>query len=510
MSTGNAAHLPQAFLINVQLKALLQANLPAVSDLRGIARRLGIAENQFANWGARLLSLAQQQNFNEADDVVLMGKVVEFVQRLISDRTLPTFQLQELVQQAGSLSTELLKVRPWSDERIEQAMKTYAHELGITKKRTIALMINLLQKPASTQLKRAADLDVDFHDVRYEVKKIQKILGHEENRNTPLRVRLAKQVGMPLATLMVRIGSLDEPNLGQKLISKINPSHRERVAEVLLNFVLEFDAGESLVPSGFVALNEIFFGGDPLRRGKTSGAVDSKLTQELGLLRKAFGASNAVELFQKLGFSNEQVLRLNDVGWRLAERMDPALDHFSTDEQAKRTAKGLPNTREETALRLMTARTNSSARQQLLSYRIWISIGLVSDNPWTSPADLNRAYQGVLPNSNSQTAAGNGDSSIAFRAAQVLLQTSIPRPAGAVGADPYYRRDANLLLLQAFGLGATVSGKLTSIPTHHALRDDYDSADKTPREKKNKSPDERSPGPTWQQLVPLLDRKPSR
>lgn len=79
--------------------------------------------------------------------------------------------------------------------------------------------------------------------------------------------------------------------------------------------------------------------------------------------------------------------------------------------------------------------------------------------------------------------------------------------------DRSYRQEINLLLLQTFGLGATRvgSGRLESIPTNFNLSDwPTPNEPTTPSTRSASRTDQGAEEVTWQELLPLLQRRSVR
>jgi hypothetical protein len=378
----------------------------------------------------------------------------------------------------------------WSNEKIRDAVNTLAQQRGITRPSFMALMADILQHPCSTGPQRSARLGYSEGSLFSNLTYIRRSLGSSTSKGD-LRLELAQLTGMPLATLVARIGTESDPQLGSRVIGRIDPSHREAVALRLL----AASAGSKIEIGAYQTL-ETMFTSDPLS-GSVSTAVSS-----MQFLYGAFG-KDRVEILRAMGFGFEEILRMNPVGVELAKRMDPAMGTYSAAEASVRRVKRLPVTREEAAMRLLTAKGPDGKG---FSYRVWGALALLSDKPWSMPQDLSNAYLSVSPKGS--PIAGQNDASKAFRIAEQLIGRPIPRGAGADMMDRDYRQDINRQLLQIGGLGATglSTGRLESIPTDFQPRD---------RPVPNAAQDAREPIAgresashpiTWQDVLRLLDR----
>lgn len=392
----------------------------------------------------------------------------------------PASELRALAQQTANLAST------WTDAQIVDAVAALAQRHGITAPNQIAVMKDLLQRPGLGQHERVEALGQSRGVMSNCITAIAKTLGLP-SRN--LRVGLAEQVGMPYSTLVARIGTPQVPGLGARVIGRVNPSHREGVAELFLTA----QGGTRIERSMYETLETVFTS-DPYH-GDRHGAMP--------FMSRLF-ATDRLEMLRVMGFSNEQILRMNPVGNELAQRLDPALGTYSPQEQALRQAKGLPNTREEAALRLWTATTDQGKG---MSYRRWIALGVLSDKPWFLPQDIYNAYLSAAPGSS--PTGGSNDANFAFRVAENLRGRQIPRGSQPDLIDRNYRQDINRLLLQTFGLSATnlATGQRESIPTTFEPRERPAPNEQpaTPaRRSTEASSDDDAPQVTWQQLLPLL------
>jgi hypothetical protein len=473
---------------------LAQANNNEFSAIRSIADRTGISNVDV--WGARVLAMSHARGFTAAKDVVLAAQLSALGSHTESASAPRELRFAEVRSLAGELahrgpapvarqSEPAAAPASWSDRKIRDRVAALAERHGLTAPGPIALMTDVLLNPSRMNAQRGAALGQSEGIVGNNAITIRRVLQLPRG---DLRPSLARQIGMPLTTLVERIGTEQDPQLGRRVISKINASHREGVAELLLlaspGSQIEIHAYESL---------DKMFTSDPL-------AADDRCSG-MSFLRDTF-ARERIPMLRVMGFSREQILSMNPVGRELSRRFDPALGTYSAAERAVRHAKGLPNTREEAAQLLMTAR---AANKRQLSYRSWVALGLVSDKPWSTMQELNAAYLSVAPGGYSE--AARSDTNLAFRVAENLRGQQIPRGSAPDLVDRDYRRDINRLLLKSFGLGATAigTGQLESIPTDFEPRDRPSPTD---RAGPPVNPVTQQEGDVesirWQQLVPLL------
>jgi hypothetical protein len=381
----------------------------------------------------------------------------------------------------------------WSNDLIRDGVTALAQRYGITSTVQIALMIDVLQNPSLTAGQRGVASGRSESGVRNTFALIRQAAGLTPGCD--LRPELARLTGMPLAALISRIGTEADPKLGQRVMGHIPEGHRERVAKLLLTV----RPGRQTEIDIYQALDDMFTT-DPLAADiqRSAGNRDA-----MNFLRATF-ARERIPMLREMGFGYEQILSMNPIGRELANRFDPALGTFSAEEVKLRQAKNLPNTREEAALRLMTARTSEDLR---LSYRSWVPLALLSDKHWLMPQDLINAYQSVSPTGS--LGAASLDSSKAFRVAEALRGRPIARGSSQDLMDRNYRQDINRLLLQTFGLGATgiATGRLESIPTGFEPRDRYASNELPDSSARRRVPESTGTDDVrWQQLLPLLRR----
>jgi hypothetical protein len=376
----------------------------------------------------------------------------------------------------------------WTDAQIRNAVGELAQQHGITAPNQIAVMVDMLQRPGLSQQERVEALGQSRSLMSNCVTAITRTLDLPP-RN--FRNELAQRIGMPFSAVVARIGAPGDAGLGARVIGRINPSHRDGVAELLLTA----QPGSQLDRAMYVTLETIF----------TTDPYYSDRQGAMPFMRRLF-ATDRLEMLRVMGFDNEQILRMNPVGNELAKRFDPALGTYSPQEQALRAAKGLPNTREAAALRLLTATTEGG---KSMSYRRWVALGVLSDTPWSLPRDVDAAYLSVAPGTSAT--GGSDDANFAFRVAENLRGRTIPRGPRPDLMDRDYRHDINRVLLQTFGLGATHigSGRLESIPTSFEPRDrpTANTSPNTPARGPLGPQDPDQPDVSWQELLPLLLRR---
>ena len=124
-------------------------------------------------------------------------------------------------------------------------------------------------------------------------------------------------------------------------------------------------------------------------------------------------------MLRTMGFDYQQIMSMNPVGAEIGKRFDPALGTYSAAETAARRAKNLPCTREEAAERLLRVGVGNVDKIRSMSYRSWLTVGLVSDNPSSMPSDISTAFDSVVPSSTAR--AGEREMNTNYRIAQVLL-----------------------------------------------------------------------------------------
>jgi hypothetical protein len=416
---------------------------------------------------------------------------------------MPTRDLREHV----ALLRTMAAPPPWSEQRINSSVDALAARNRIDSPAAVSVMKSCLRDPGMTRDQRAKALGLSTAVVINNTNRIRTALGIGSSEN--LRVGVAKQVGMPLSDVVARIVVPGDEGLTRRVMSTLNASHREGVAEVLLNVRPGTDADVMI----YIALDAIFHGGDPFAAsdalGKQLNLPIARFTSCDAFLRRAF-PGDRVAMLRTLGFKYEQIMSMNPVGAEISKRLDPALGTYPTSEFATRREKKLPRTREEASERLLRA---GAARPrgglQTMTYRSWLTVGLVSDKPSMMPSDMASAYTSIVPNS----AAHSGDSDLThvFRVAQTVLGREIPRSVRTDLMDRDYRQQANLLMLQVFGLGATRvgSGQLESIPTTFQVSD-WPAPTETPSIISPKAPrtDNGAEDVTWQMLLPLLKQPP--
>ena len=392
----------------------------------------------------------------------------------------------------------------WSDKQINDGIDKLARDNGIQAPAVIEVMKSLLLDPSMTHEQRAQLLNRVTETVKGVSPRVRTQLGLSAGAN--LRIALAEKIGMPFTAVIARIRPGNDPGLTLRVMGTINPGHREAVAKALLATQPGTDADVNI----YRALDTIFQGGDFYASEKTLvralGLENTKASAAVQGLQRAFGADR-INLLRAMGFRYEQMLAMNPVGNELTKRFDPKLNRFSASEQALRTSKNLPNTREEAAERLIRVGVGSADKTSPLSYRQMLAIGLTSDKPWSMPTDIDNAYASAVPGSSPNS--GSADMSRAFRVAQGVLQRDIPRGHRNDLMGRSYRQEINLVLLQTFGLGATRlgSGALESIPTDFRVADwPSPRAESESPGRPSSSTDKGTEEATWQQLVPLLQR----
>lgn len=391
----------------------------------------------------------------------------------------------------------------WSNERIGDAVDRLARERGITAPALIALMKSFALDPSMTNEQRAQSLNISISTIKNSPGTLRKALASEE---TSLRILVAERIGMPFSAMVARIRVPADPGVPQRVLNKINPSHREGVARSLLTV----QPGTGADSNMYRALDVIFNGGDfyASRGGIAAqlGVAEGEIDGSIQFLQRTFGG-NRVAMLSTMGFRHEQILSMNPVGAEVTKRFDPALGTYSATESALRQQRNLPVTREDAARRLLLIGVGNVDGIYHLSYRNLLAIGMVSDRPWLLPSDVSKAFADAVPGSS--ISAGTTDVGRAFRAAQVVLGRDIPRGPRNDLMDPEYRQQINLVMLQAFGLGATRvgSGVLEPIATDFTVgswpapRDQPAEPDRaaTPTNQGGREA-------TWQELVPLLQR----
>ena len=391
----------------------------------------------------------------------------------------------------------------WSNERIGDAVDKLARERGITAPALIALMKSLALDPSMTNEQRAQSLNISISTIKNSPGTLRKALASEE---TSLRILVAERIGMPFSAMVARIRVPADPDVSQRVLNKINPSHRESVARSLLTV----QPGTGADTNMYRALDVIFNGGDfyASREGIAAqlGVAEGETYGSILFLQRTFGGDR-VAMLSKMGFRHEQILSMNPVGAELTKRFDPALGTYSATESALRQQRNLPVTREDAARRLLLIGVGNVDGIHHLSFRNLLAIGMVSDRPWLLPSDVSKAFADAVPGSS--ISAGTTDVGRAFRAAQVVLGRDIPRGPRNDLMDPEYRQQINLVMLQAFGVGATRvgSGVLEPIATDFAVGSWPAPRDQPAEPGRAATPtNQGGREATWQELVPLLQR----
>jgi hypothetical protein len=493
------------------------AHFTQAAEISRLARRAGVGEVQ-AWAAASALGLTPT-------GLVRMLRTVETIREMnAAGASMPTRDLQQRVALLRTMAANhavpspttarppptgavgAAAPPPWNEQRINASVDKLAKDRGVTSPALVELMKSYLCDPSMTIDNRAASLGRAYKSVAKTTASIRTALGIGSSEN--LRVSLAKQVGMPPSEVVARIQASGDTDLPRRVISTINASHREAVAERLLSVRPGSDADVMV----YRALNAIFRGGDPF-------AANAALSKQLNLpiarftsadtfLRGAF-SGDRITMLRTMGFKYEQIMSMNPVGAEISRRLDPALGTYSAAEQATRRERNLPCTREDAAERLLRAGTaRPGGGLQTMTYRNWLAVGLVSDKPSTMPSDTANAYASIAPNS--AVNSGVNDMAHAFRVAQTVLGREIPRGGRTDLMDRGYRQEANLLLLQIFGLGATRvgSGHFESIPTNFKISD-WPAPNETPSSIGQKAPrtDQGTEEVTWQKLLPLLRQR---
>ena len=391
----------------------------------------------------------------------------------------------------------------WSNERIGDAVDKMAREQGITAPAVISLMKSLVLDPSMMNEQRAQALNLSVSTIKGSSARLREVLG---SGKTSMRIVVAERIGMPFSAVVARIRVPADPGVTQRVLNKINPSHREFVARTLLTVQPGTGADTNL----YRALDVIFNGGDfyASREGIAAqlGVAESETYGSVLFLQRTFGGDR-VAMLSTMGFRHEQILSMNPVGAELTKRFDPALGTYSTTERALRQQKNLPVTREEAAKRLLLIGVGNVDGIHHLSFRNLLAIGMVSDRPSLLPSDVSKAFADAVPGSS--ISAGTTDVGRAFRAAQVVLGRDIPRGPRNDLMDPEYRQQINLVMLQAFGLGATRvgSGVLEPIATDFAVSSWPAPRDQPAEPGRAATPtNQGGREATWQELVPLLQR----
>ena len=392
----------------------------------------------------------------------------------------------------------------WDEQRINASIDQLAKNNGISGPATIDLMKSYLRDPSMTVDQRAASVGRTNMSVVSNTMAIRQALGIPTDS---LRIGLAERIGMPFSEVAARIEVPGDVGLTRRVMDAINPSHREGVAQMLLT-VQVGSAPDVLV---YRALDSMFRGGDPFASkvilSKQLDLPAGKIDGTLGFLNRTF-AGERTAMLRTMGFNYEQIMSMNPVGAEIGKRLDPALGTYSAAENAARRAKNLPCTREEAAERLLRVGVGNVDKIRSMSYRSWLTVGLVSDNPSSMPSDIAAAFQSIVPDASARS--GVGEMNTNFRIAQVLLGREIPRGPRLELQDRTYRAEINLLLLQTFGLGATQtgSGRLMPIATDFKVSDWPSPVDSGERSGRRAPAGEKSGREaSWQELLPLLQRR---
>ncbi len=320
------------------------------------------------------------------------------------------------------------------------------------------------------------------------------------NTKTDRMVQIAKILGISSAKLFTRIESVNDTELGLRVINRIPASHRERVAEVILSMHTYY------IKSVYL-LNKLFTEGEPLGNGRyiqksedSNSRLSNRLYQDFGINPKTDTASNdqltRVKFLRHLGFSYQDILQMNPVWHQLARRLDPNLGTYSKQVYAANPS--LPRSREEAARRII---------ESGLSYRQSSVLAFTSDAPWLNSSELTDIYLTANPNANQKT--GKIDRAEAFAAADILLGRKIPRGTSVELQTPEHQKQLNQQLLQLFGLGGRKAGLPGLYPIPPGLSTSWPTPQNNPLTRQG-TPRRSSPGNesvTWQQILPLLLNK---
>jgi hypothetical protein len=400
------------------------------------------------------------------------------------DRQLPT-----VGDGASSVSTS--SNASWPEQRISHSLRKLAKERGITNANEIAVMIDWLLRPNMSVAAQSTDGLTSKGTLSSAKTRLREKLGLTVYGE---RAELAKLIGMPLSKLVARIGTAQDPTLGKRVIENIPQSRREMVAEKLLTL----PAGSDTEFGVYYVLNKMFTE-DPQFTGQYTKSV-VWLRETFAPREIAKGSIERYPALKAMGFSSIQILGMNPASKLLLERLDPALGTYSEKERKERTALGLPNTKEEAALRILTGR---SSKNEGLAYRQYVALAIVSHRPLITPREINNSYLEIRPNSNDT--AGGHDLGRLFRVAENKRGIQIPRSAQLQDRD--YILDVNTELLRSFGIGkvSARTGKLESIPTSFERRDKGQVSDRPDEKTKVKTPAKTDLEPcTWQQVLPLV------
>jgi hypothetical protein len=132
---------------------------------------------------------------------------------------------------------------------------------------------------------------------------------------TDLRTATAQAIEMPLGAVVARIKGPNDAALGKRVIERVNPEHRERVAEILLTL----SPGSAAELNVYRTLDQMMNSGNPTisdkeltalyPRGKLSEFMHSiKIAGQLFKPQKTGTArTDRVEILRGMGFTKEQI-----------------------------------------------------------------------------------------------------------------------------------------------------------------------------------------------------------
>jgi hypothetical protein len=397
----------------------------------------------------------------------------------------------------------------WTDEQVTEKVQELAKKKGLTAPQAHELMTDLLINPAQLTGQR---VNASGKQLGNSAQTIRNVFGWTSE--TDLRTALAREIRMPLSALAARMGDKSDPALGQRVIDSINPASRERVAAALL----KQDPGSKTELCLLRTLDQMFRSGDPKISDRelvkiypdTTHAVFTASITALGKLVKRDNVGrtqiNRLDMLRAMGFTELQTLSMSAVGRQLIKRFDPKLGTYSKAEQDRRSALNLPNTPEEAAARVWSAKYGTG---KSIGYGELIVLGVLSDKPWLGVHDINNLLLGLdrkIPAMHGQNCVNH-----LFVASDKWRNPPIARGPAAKFHTPGYRLGSQIQLLQQYGLVATgITGKPQSIPTDYSIGDSP--SPPSPRDQASKAT--RSPQGTttgnavdWREMLPLLEQK---
>lgn len=405
---------------------------------------------------------------------------------------------------------ELAPTPLWTDRQIKEKLQALMKQRNPDAPQALELMTDLLINPAKQLNER---VNAEGKPIGHSARTIRNIFGWPGG--TELRAALAREIGMPPSAVVAKIRHEDDPELGKRVINSINPASRDRVAAALL----EEPGGSKKEKYLLRTLDQIFHSGDPkiteggLAKIYPDDGAFASFNHSINTLGKLVGPEpgrvkrDRLEILRAMGFTELQILRMSDVGKQLIKRFDPKLGRFSPAEQTRRNALNLPNTPEEAAARIWSARYGV-ADNTPLTYSDLIVLGLLSDEHRLGVHDMNNRLQRFderLPAMHGQNCVNH-----LFQTTDKWLTQRIARGPTARHHTPAFRADSQKKLLQLYGLAATsIKGDRQSIPTEFRIGDSVSSS--APRDQASKAT--RSPGGTtagnkvdWRELLPLLEQ----